>query len=155
MSLLRKFYALEPADRRLLLLIITVLPLTALGLRLSGFERTFARLSVLVGRSYQAPLEDEAIYVDRVQRWIRYTKRHGPYPGTCLSRSLVLWCLLRRQGIESILRIGTRTQDEQFQAHAWVEYHGRPVNAGQRVRQHYATFDYAFTPESLQGVAKN
>ena len=82
MHLLRKFCALEPADRRLLLQIITVLPLTALGLRVFGFRRTQAWLSCWAGDTQAPPEEgDEANRVRRARHWIRYVKRHGPLTG--------------------------------------------------------------------------
>jgi hypothetical protein len=147
MDILRKFIALPPLERWLLLQIFMMLPVTRLGLRLFGFKRTFAALAWLAGFWEREPPADEANEVERARRWIRYAKRQGPYHGTCLSRSLVLWWLLRRQGIESVMRIGTRRLDGEFQAHAWLEYQGRPLNAGQRVRQKYVVFEYTFTPQ--------
>ena len=147
MDILRKFIALPPPDRWLLLQIGLMLPLTRLGLRLFGFKRTFAALAWLASLWERAPPADERSEVARARRWIRYVKRQGPYHGNCLSRSLVLWWLLRRQDIESVMRIGTRRLDGEFQAHAWLEYQGQPLNAGQRVRQKYAVFEYTFTPQ--------
>jgi len=146
MDYLRKFIALPPLERWLLIQIFMMLPLTRLGLRLVGFKRTFAGLAWLAGFWEREPPADEANEVERARHWIRYAKRQGPYHGTCLSRSLVLWWLLRRQGIESVMRIGTRRLDGEFQAHAWLEYQGRPLNAGQRVRERYVTFVYDFKP---------
>jgi hypothetical protein len=45
------------------------------------------------------------------------------------------------------MRIGTRRLDGEFQAHAWLEYQGQPLNAGKRVRQKYMVFEYTFTPQ--------
>ena len=146
---LRKFGALEPAERRLVLQIVTLLPVTALALRVFSFKRVCAALHWLAGPVGQAPSEDEAAYVERARQWIRFVKRRGPYHGNCLSRSLVLWWLLHRQGIQSVLRIGARKPMAKLQAHAWVEYRGQPLNAGPRVRQRYATFDLPIAPEAL------
>jgi len=52
----------------------------------------------------------------------------SPLPTTCLSRSLTLWWILRRQGIASELRIGVSKDDGEFAAHAWVELDGIPIN---------------------------
>ncbi len=46
----------------------------------------------------------------------------GPFRPTCLERSLVLWWLLQRDGIQSDLRIGVRKDEGELKAHAWVEY---------------------------------
>jgi hypothetical protein len=47
---------------------------------------------------------------------------------TCLRRSLVLWYLLRREGIDSELRIGVRKEAEKIIGHAWVEIDGSVIN---------------------------
>ena len=60
-----------------------------------------------------------------------------PWPATCLRRSLVLWAQLRRHGIASELRVGFR-QAERFEAHAWVELAGVPLNDAPDVRTRYA-----------------
>ena len=81
---------------------------------------------------------------------IRYARKHGPYRGNCLSRSLVLWWLLRRWGIESDLHIGVRRDTENLDAHAWVEYQGQPLNASEWVHEQYATFDGAILPRGAR-----
>lgn len=50
------------------------------------------------------------------------------YPGRalCLEQSLVLYYLLRRQGVAVTFCMGV--QAHPFAAHAWVEYGGRPLN---------------------------
>lgn len=50
------------------------------------------------------------------------------YPGRalCLERSLVLYYLLRHQGIAVTYCQGV--QPYPFLAHAWVEYRGQPIN---------------------------
>lgn len=50
------------------------------------------------------------------------------YPGRarCLEQSLVLYYLLRKQGVAAKYRQGV--QPHPFQAHAWVEYLGKVIN---------------------------
>lgn len=50
------------------------------------------------------------------------------YPGRalCLEQSLTLYLLLRRQGVPVKYRQGVQAYP--FQAHAWVEFQGEPVN---------------------------
>ena len=43
----------------------------------------------------------------------------------------------------SELRIGVQCQGEKFQAHAWVEYEGYPLNDSADVRKRFATFESA------------
>jgi hypothetical protein len=62
------------------------------------------------------------------------------YPGRamCLEQSLVLYHLLRRQGVPVRYRQGV--QPHPFTAHAWVEYDGEPLNdVAEHVRQ-FAAF---------------
>ncbi len=59
----------------------------------------------------------------------------------CLPKSLVLWGLLHRQGINSELRIGVRRNTKNFEAHAWVEYEGFALNDTQDVRSRFTMFD--------------
>jgi hypothetical protein len=55
------------------------------------------------------------------------TLRVLPTDSRCLMRSLVLTAVLVRRGIESQLVIGVRTAADEFAAHAWVEYDGKPL----------------------------
>lgn len=50
------------------------------------------------------------------------------YPGRalCLEQSLVLYYLLRRQRVA--VRYCQGIQPHPFEAHAWVEYEGKPLN---------------------------
>lgn len=59
---------------------------------------------------------------------LRRTLALLPADSRCLMRSLVLTSLLARRGIQSELIIGVHRDDEdEFGAHAWVEYQGRPL----------------------------
>ena len=53
---------------------------------------------------------------------------HSVIRAHCLQRSLVLWSLLERNGVESELRFGARKENGQIQAHAWVEINGVALN---------------------------
>jgi len=66
--------------------------------------------------------------------------RNSPIPSTCLERSLSLWWLLARQGIDTQFRIGVRKDDEKFAAHAWVERHGVAIGEPDASHLHYAAF---------------
>ena len=136
---MRQSLRLKPTDRLLLLQITVALPLIALALSVCGFKRTYLGLSRLAGSGRASG--DPEMYKGQVKLWVRFVKQRGLFRGNCLSRSLVAWWLLRRRGMEVDLRIGTCKHSGEFQAHAWIEHRGLPVNAGPRVREHYATFD--------------
>lgn len=133
---------------KVLLQTSTLVPLTALSLRLFGFRRTYNGLNALARRTSGVCNRPDT-YIEQVRARIKWIKRRGFYRGNCLSRSLTLWFLLQRQGIETNMRIGTRKQEGLFQAHAWVEYNERPLNAGQHVQQRYTTFKTSFLPDDM------
>jgi Transglutaminase-like superfamily len=59
----------------------------------------------------------------------------------CLGRSLMLWFLLRRRGMDAELVLGTKAPiDATWQAHAWVELDSKPVNDAADVRDQYGSF---------------
>lgn len=60
---------------------------------------------------------------------------------TCLPRSLTLWWLLRRHGVESELHIGLRRDGEHLAAHAWVVCHGTAI--GESEHEQYMPFESA------------
>ena len=65
--------------------------------------------------------------VRRCQRLVGMASRHHLFPMTCLRQALTLQLLLGRQGLATELRIGTRKDNGEFKAHAWLEVSGQPV----------------------------
>jgi hypothetical protein len=84
---------------------------------------------------------DAATTIRSALRAVDLASRHGVYSGTCLSRSLLLWWLLLRCGLESELRFGAQVTDGKLDAHAWVEFAGQPLNEDESVRWRYAGFN--------------
>jgi Transglutaminase-like superfamily len=72
---------------------------------------------------------------------VRAALRYSFAQYTCLEESLTLWYLLRKQGIPACLRIGVRKENEQFEAHAWVELHDEALNQPEELHRHYAAFE--------------
>lgn len=62
----------------------------------------------------------------RLAHAVGRTLRPLPTDSRCLMRALVLTDLLARRGIESSLVIGVQSEPA-FDAHAWVEYRGYPL----------------------------
>ncbi len=56
-----------------------------------------------------------------IARWMDAAYRRSPFSPTCLSRSLVLYRLLRARSIPCRLQIGLRREAAQLDGHAWVE----------------------------------
>jgi hypothetical protein len=140
---------LPPADRWLLAQALALLPLTALALRVVGFNRWQTALARLAPVQGGATAGDEADILRRARaatRLVEAAARHGPFRAACLPRSLALWWLLRRRGIDTDLRIGVRKEAGRFEAHAWVELWGLVLNDTTDVRHRFAAFDRAILP---------
>ena len=131
-------------DRRLLLQVCLLLPFTAVMLRLVGF----ARCQTVVSRIARtiATADSGARHLDRARataRLVRIAAEHGVYRATCLPQSLVLWWLLKRQGMDAALRVGVRKAADRVEAHAWVECGGVVLLDDADVHERYAAFDRA------------
>ena len=61
----------------------------------------------------------------RVHRWME--RWRGPWRSTCLSRSVVLYALLRQHGHRPRLHIGARGTPASFVGHAWISVDGAPL----------------------------
>lgn len=133
---LSRWRQLSPAERRVFLQAVLLLPALALGLRLLGLRRTQAGLA-----RFSRPAAPPAAPVPAARRLaylVRAAAVHGPYRATCLPQALAVWGLLRRRGLTGELRIGVRKAAGQFEAHAWVEYQGLVLNDQPDVAQHFA-----------------
>ena len=139
-----EFQKLDRSDRQLLLVMSVALPLIAASVRILGFVRVFSVLGRMVDGCSAAESMNEDEYTGRIRRLTRYIKLRGIFRGNCLSRSLLMWTVLKRKGIECELIFGSRFRDGQFQAHAWVERNSLPLNAGKHVRRNYVVFDHDF-----------
>ena len=144
---LHKFLALDAESRRLLLTALVVLPFVTLGLRLAGLRRCQRWLARGTGGSgARGVTGDEQRRIQRTVQMVRLAARHALGAPTCLTQSLVCWWLLRGQGIDGDLRIGTRKENGQFEAHAWVEYQGLVLNDRCDVQQRFTPFAEAIEP---------
>ena len=61
----------------------------------------------------------------RVRRWLAYGR--GPWTSSCLTRSLVLYAMLRQHGYQPCFFIGVSGKERDFGAHAWITLDGTPV----------------------------
>jgi hypothetical protein len=59
----------------------------------------------------------------------------------CLPRSLTLWFLLRRRGVDAQLVVGAAPElDRRAPGHAWVEVDGVALSEAPDVRERYGSF---------------
>lgn len=144
----RKFHQLSQLEQWLLLWALLLLPLTALGLQLIGFRRLYTALTNLAPKC-STLIQDQVktlTQANATARMVRAAAWHGAYHANCLQQSVVLWWLLRCQGIASDLRIGVRKEASQFEAHAWVEYLDFALNDSSDTHQRYFAFEGAIAP---------
>jgi hypothetical protein len=95
------------------------------ALRVWGFRRVLA----WIGRRVGSTPATASLDLDTVRNAERVVATAGAlYPGRalCLEQSLVLYYLLRRQGVRVTYCQGVRPQP--FEAHAWIEYRGEVIN---------------------------
>lgn len=136
---LRTFLALPRAEAVLFVEASALLPLVVLSVRRAGYERTRRRLERFAGRrAVPAEAGQADAQVDAAVRMVHATVRRHPVSALCLARSITLWFLLRRRGIESDVVIGVRPGGAPLDAHAWVERDGVPLNEAQAIVDTYA-----------------
>jgi hypothetical protein len=138
--------------RRFALQLALVVPFVHAHLKLFGYNRTLALLRRFVS-AYPAlmdPPPDIEEFALGMRRIVRRVRDRSPLPGSCLSRSLALWWLLRRQGMDTSLCIGARKFEGRLQAHAWVNLDARPLNAGVRVQEKYVQLNHDVTPPNAE-----
>lgn len=135
---IRLFRSLSLPERRLLLRAAVMLPRVDVSLRLRGWERTRMDWELWAdGAGPRCGIESR-----RVAWLVERAARTVPWPATCLRRSLVLWALLRRDGVQAEIRLGVRKAEGAHAAHAWVEFQGVVLNDRQDVAQLFpAAFD--------------
>lgn len=61
----------------------------------------------------------------RVDRWL--ARGRSLWRSTCLTRTLVLYTMLRQHGHRPRLHIGTTGRAHRFHAHAWISLGGVPL----------------------------
>jgi hypothetical protein len=132
---------LSPAQWRVVVASVLLLPVIQLSLRLRGFgwtARLLADRSTGPQRPYTVQETREAADA------VALVAGRRVVGARCLGRSLLLWTLLRRRGIDAEVVIGAQTpQKRALSAHAWVEVAGKPVNDAADVRERFGSFEVA------------
>ncbi len=136
---LRCFSALEPHRRRRLLTAMTAALFVRFSIRLRGYRRTRELLARWRAGSAQPPEAEEQARIVAVDSWAIRTTGEQFQGATCLVRSLALWWLLARRGIDSEIRFGVQKVDTELEAHAWLEWQGRPLTDSDDPRDAYSS----------------
>jgi hypothetical protein len=117
------------------------------GFSVFGVPRTQAALRRVSEDRKRPMTPDEARNLIRIAlRALVMVRRATGIAGTCLSRSLALWTLLRRRGLETELVIGYRRNNGKIEGHAWLEFEGIPINEEAAI---IATYTVATEPKAF------
>jgi hypothetical protein len=118
---------------------LLLVPATQVSLHVLGFSRT-AR--ALARWSHRPPTAVDLEAAREAAEAVNLVAGRAIVGARCLGRSLALWFILRRRGIDAELVIGADApQRGELAAHAWVEVVGIPVNDLPDVRQRFGSFD--------------
>jgi len=101
-----------------------MIPLVALMVKVVDIERTAKYLN---SNEHHHPDNNNLKNAMRLFQLQRKAVAASFWRGNCLSRSLVLYWLLGKHGINSKFCIGVRTEPS-FKAHAWIMFQNRPLN---------------------------
>lgn len=147
---LAKLRSLTAAEWRLLAFCLAATPLVSGGLALFGYRRMHAAMARRQApiRSRFASPEDAAARARSVARIVAIAAGRGPVRATCLRRSLLLWWLLRRDGVACAVRVGVRREDGRLHAHAWVEHAGAPLDDDPEIATRFPPFERDFAAPS-------
>lgn len=127
---LLRFFGLPAAEQWLLFKAVFLLVVLRLGIWLLPFQ-TFYRLLSRLARIYIPPPDDQEVPKKKIVRAVEIAGRHMPWAGTCLTLALATQVLLARRGCQVLLCIGVaRSEDDKFEAHAWVESEGEVIIGG-------------------------
>ncbi len=127
MRRIHKFLKLSSAEKRLLIRVWILIGTIRLGLKLLSFstlKKIFVSIKSLLVFSIDEFSEEQLTWAITVAS--RYIPRT-----TCLAKALALQLLLQQAGHQACLHIGVNYGiGGRFEAHAWVESHGRILIGG-------------------------
>jgi len=114
---IEKLFRLTRRERRLLLYAWWLFLLVDAALR-------FLPVTRLLPRGPAVGATDSVLPADRIVWLVTVASRYAPGRATCLKDALVLVWLLRREGVEALVRIGVARNAGGLKAHAWLEHDG-------------------------------
>jgi Transglutaminase-like superfamily len=126
----RRFWRMNPGDRRIACEMAATVVATRVALRVMGYQRWQALLRGILGGAGEHQSGVHAADRDlspqefalRVRGVASAALRRLPISASCLERSLALEWLLRRRGVAAEMRLGVRQAAGGIEAHAWVEF---------------------------------
>ena len=110
-----------------------MITLLKLSLRVRGYKRTIGWIRRRV-QNVPVRTDVDPTVVTAAEWWVAMAAAFYPGRAQCLERSLVLYYVLRRQGVP--VKYCHGVQPSPLTAHAWIEYQGDVINdVPERVRE--------------------
>ena len=149
---LNKLRQLSRAERKLLFQSVLLLPLVHMALLFLGYDRLRQLIEKTMPlKTIATPVTETGTlqHARELARIVSIAAGHGPYKATCLRQSLLLWGILRAEGMQSEICFGVRMNGHQLEAHAWVECKGVVVNELASVYEQFYALKGALPPTHL------
>jgi hypothetical protein len=131
-------------DRSLAIRVGLLIPVIEFWMRKSSFQRCQKGLLRLA--RWLPPYTRRVTSLAEAEKIARLValgnERYSVYPADCLTMSLALQYVITRLGGQAELCLGVRTITGQFEAHAWVEVEGVPLNQLESVSDIYSRMDW-------------
>lgn len=143
MQTLKKLLKLSAPEAVVLAEAAILLPLVRVACRFV----TFARLQRLSGRRRRQPRPSN-LRPEAAARLVRIAAERGLYRARCLEKSLVLCWILCREGVAARIRLGARKEENEVQAHAWVEVDGVSLDDVANVHAPFSPFEKIATSDA-------
>ncbi|NNE66495.1 MAG: lasso peptide biosynthesis B2 protein [Pyrinomonadaceae bacterium] len=124
----RTFLELPWRQKKIFLMFCCLIPGMELSIRSFGLRRTHRILERMGSRALRMEQEPEVV-INRHKNLLDLFVKNFPFGGRCLAQSLSLWYLLKRLRVETDLKFGTKRDDGEIRAHAWLEYQGTPIDS--------------------------
>jgi hypothetical protein len=125
---------------------LLLLPYIQISIKTIGLKRTQRFLSSLC----MTPVPQSRNGLESGRRIANYTylvNNRFSILGECLARSLTIWFQLRRLGIDSDLKFGTKKENGQLLAHAWIEFEGEVLASKNEQNEGYVFFNESIIGE--------
>lgn len=119
-----------------------------LFLLILGYKKLMTLLGLFLKKNkplyYSHNIEEVRMVKKQVNPLFK-TIRNSKYScSNCFSTSILLWFILKKQGLAPSIIIGTKKEKGIFKAHAWVELNQFPINENVKIKKTFSSFDYNF-----------
>ena len=138
-SIYRQWRALQSWERSTFVRAVVFLPVMVFALhflRLTSISRWASAETTNLATRTANPMQPE-----RCAQIVAYVATRVIGDGSCLPQALLLCRLLRSCGWPARLRLGARTSERKFEAHAWVELNGAALGPGSKDFVAFDRFD--------------